>query len=195
MKTNSHSLADFIRRTETLHKSLRALIKKHPEDGLQPDDKIFNRLLTNDWRNSPNSIGALEKRYVDAATWVHDLNTYHQELCEFCDYSLGAPTKPKELPMNPYLRTSASECLRQLELQFQVLSRWEREATDSVAANRVAGLRADLQVLVKERGMKAVAAAAGVSTDTFQDFISGKTKPQQKTLDKLEALREGTKVT
>jgi hypothetical protein len=154
MKTQSHSLAGFIRRTDTLHKRLRALIKQHPEDGLQPDDKIFNRLLTKDWRNWHNFIGPLEKRYVDAAKWVDDFNTYHLELCEFCVYSLGAPTKPEELPMNPHLRMSASECLRRLELQFQVLSRWEREATNSVAADRVGRIRADLRVLVNKRGEK-----------------------------------------
>jgi hypothetical protein len=194
MKTKSPSLADFIRWTDTLHERLRALIKRHPEDGLQPDDKIFNRLLTIDWRKSHNFIGPPEKRYMDAAKWINDLNNYHQELCEFCVYTLGVPAKREELPMNPGLRLRASECLRQLELQFQVLSRWELEATDSVAANRVAGFRADFQVLVKERGMKAVAAAAGVSPDTLQDFISGKTKPQQKTLDKLETYVRRQKV-
>jgi hypothetical protein len=193
MKTQSHSLTGFIRRTDTLYKRLRALIKRYPEDGLQSDDKIFGRLLTNDWRYQ-NFIGPLEKRYVDAASWVGDFNTYHLELCEFCVYSLGAPTKPEELPMNPHLRMSASECLRRLQLQFQVLSRWEREATNSVAADRADRIRADLQVLVKERGMKAVAAAAVVSTDTLQDFISGETKPQKKTLDKLEAYVGGKKV-
>ena len=121
-------MASFIRRTETLHKRLRTLIKRHPEGGLQPDDKIFSRLLTNDWRNRHNLIGRPEKLYLDAAEWVDDLNAYHAELCDFCVRTLGAITKLHELPMNPDLRLPASECLRRLELQFQVLSRWDREA-------------------------------------------------------------------
>jgi hypothetical protein len=194
MKTQSHSLTGFIRRTDTLYKRLRALTKRYPEDGLQSDDKIFNRLLTNDWRYLQNFIGPLEKRYVDAANWVDDFNTYHLELCEFCVYSLGAPTKPEELPMNPHLRMSASECLRRLELQFQVLSRWEREATNSVAADRVGRIRADLQVLVNKRGIKTVEAKVGVNRDTFRDFMSGKTTPQKRSLDKLETYVTGQQV-
>jgi hypothetical protein len=193
MKIQSHSLAGFIRRTDALHQRLRALIKRHPEDGLQPDDKIFNRLLTNDWRHRHNFIGPLEERYVDAAKWVGDFNAYHLELWEFCVYSLGAPTKPEELPMNPHLRLPASECLRRLDLQLEVLSRWEREAPDSGAADRFGRIRAGLQVLVKDRGMKAVAAAAGVNRDTLQDFMSGKTTPQKKTLGRLEAYAKGQK--
>src|SRR6202035_2875550 len=108
-----------------------------------PDDKIFNRLLTNDWRFH-NFIGPLEQRYVDAAKWVDDFKRNHSDLCDFCLYSLGATTKLDELPMNPNLRLSASECLRCLELQFQVLGRWEYKATDSVAAERVARVKADL---------------------------------------------------
>ena len=187
MKTQSQSFTGFIRRTDTLYKRLRALIKRYPEDGLQSDDKIFNRLLTNDWRFLQNFIGPLEKRYVDAASWVYDFNTYHLELCDFCVYSLGAPKKSEELPMNPHLRMSASECLRRLELQFQVLSRWEREAANSQAADRVGRIRANLQVLVHDKGIKTVEADVGVNRDTFRDFMSGKTKPQTKTLDKLEA--------
>lgn len=136
MKIKSQSLADFILRTDALHKRLRALIKRHREDGLQSDDKIFDRLLTNDWRNLLTFIGPLERRYMDAAKWVTDLRTYHQELCEFCSYNLGAPTKPEELPMNPYLRLSASECVRRLEQQFEMLSCWESVAPNSVAADR-----------------------------------------------------------
>jgi hypothetical protein len=170
------------------------LIKQHPEDDAEPDDKIFNRLLTNDWRNWHNFIGPPDERYVDAAKWVDDLNAYQSELCDFCVYSLGATTKLDELPMNPGLRLPASECLRLLELQFQVLSRWEREATISVTADRVGRIRTDLQVLVNKKGIKTVEAEVGVDRDTFRDFMSGKTTPQEKTLDKLEFYVKGQEV-
>lgn len=194
MKTQFQSFTGFIRRTDTLYKRLRALIKRYPEDGLPSDDKIFNRLLTNDWRCLQSFIGPQEKRYVDAAKWVYDFNTYHLELWDFCVYSLGAPKKSEELPMNPHLRMSASVCLRRLELQFQMLSRWEREATNSVATDRVGRIRADLQVLVNKRGIKTVEAKVGVNRDTFRDFMSGKTTPQRRTLDKLEAYAAGRQV-
>ena len=186
MKTQSPSLASFIRQTDTLHKRLQALIKQYPEDALQPDEKIFNRLLTNDWRYLRNHSVALEKRYVDAAKWVDDFNRYHSDLRDFCVYRLGTPTKLNELPMYPQLRLSAERCVYYLELQFEVLRRWEGEATDSVGAERVVRLKADLRVLVDKRGIKTVEAEAGVNRDTILDFLNGKTKPQQKTLDKLE---------
>src|ERR1035437_4974077 len=109
MKTQSDSLASFIRRTDTLYKSLEKLIKQCPEDALQPDDKIFSRILTNDWRYLTNDFtGPVEKRYADASTWVEALHSYHSDLCDLCTYNLGAaPTKrasslwPQNLPPLP----------------------------------------------------------------------------------------------
>ena len=45
MKTQSYSLTSFIRRTDTLYESLKKLIRQYPEHALQPDDKIYNRIL------------------------------------------------------------------------------------------------------------------------------------------------------
>jgi hypothetical protein len=126
MKTQSHTLASFIRRTDTLYKNLETLITQYPEDALQPDDKIFNRILTNDWRYLKNDFtGPVAKRYADASKWVEALHSYHSDLCDFCTFTLGAAKKVKELPMHPNLPLSASQCLHHLELQFQVLTRWE----------------------------------------------------------------------
>jgi hypothetical protein len=186
MKTQSHSLASFIQRTDALYKRLRRLIKQYPEDHLQPDDRIFNRLLTADWRYWHNFIGPQEQRYVDAAAWISDLNRYHLELCEFFQYQLGAPNRVNQLAMNPHLRMSASQCLHQLQLQIQLLTRWKGEATDSAPADRAARLRKNLEVEVRRSGPKAVAAAAGVNADTLRDFMSEKTRLQEKTLRKLE---------
>jgi hypothetical protein len=188
MKTQSHSLASFIRRTETLYNALEKLIKQYPEDVLQPDHKIFNRILTNDWRYATNDFtGPLEKRYVDAGTWVEALHNYHVDLCDFCTYSLGAAQKLDELPMHPKLPLSASRCLYCLELQFQVLTRWDIEAKGCASADHLAGLRTDLQALIQKRGMKTVAVEVRLSQDTIRDFTSRKTKVQEKTLRKLEA--------
>jgi hypothetical protein len=188
MKTQSPSLASFIQRTDVLRKSLQRLIKRYPEDALQPDDKIFNRILTNDWRYLRSDFnGPMEKRYAEAVKWVEALHSYHSDLCDFLIYSLGAPKKVDELPMHPRLPVPASQCLRCLELQIQVLTRWDREATHSVATDRVARLRADLQALIDERGTKAVEAEVGVNGDTLRDFIRGKTNPHEKSLSKYKA--------
>jgi hypothetical protein len=188
MKTQSHSLASFIRRTDTLYNSLEKLIKQYPEDALQPDHKIFNRILTNDWRYLKNDFtGPLEKRYADAGTWVEALHSYHSDLCDFCTYSLGAAQKLGELPMHPHLPLSASQCLHCLELQFQVLTRWEGEAKGSASADHLSRLRTDLQAVIQKKGMKTVEVETGLSRDTIRDFASGKTKVQEKTLQKLGA--------
>ena len=74
MKTQSYSLASFIRRTDILYKGLEKLIRQYPEDALQPDAKIFNRILTNDWRYWTGDFnGPVEKRYADANNWVEAL--------------------------------------------------------------------------------------------------------------------------
>lgn len=188
MKTHSYSLASFIRRTDTLYKSLEKLIKQYPEDALQPDDKIFNRILTNDWRYLKNDFtGPVEKRYADASKWVEALRSYHSDLCDFCTYSLGAAQKLDELPMHPNLPLPASRCLDQLKLQFQVLTRWESEAKASASADHLSRLRTDLQALIQKRDMKTVTVEARLSRDTIRDFTSGKTKVQEKTLQKLDA--------
>jgi hypothetical protein len=48
--------------------------------------------------------------------------------------------------------------------------------------------------VVNKRGIKTVEAEVGVNRDTFRDFMSGKTTPQKKTLDKLEAYVKGQQV-
>jgi hypothetical protein len=187
MKIRSHSLSSFVQRTDTPYKNLQKLITQYPEDALQPDDKIFNRILTNDWRYLKNDFtGPVEKRYADASKWVEALHSYHSDLCDFCKYSLGAAQKLDELPMHPNLRLSASQCLDHLKLQFQVLTRWESEAKASASADHLSRLRTDLQALIQTRGMKTVKVEAGLSRDTIQDFTSGKTKVQEKTLQILE---------
>jgi hypothetical protein len=188
MKIRSHSLSSFVQRTDTLYKSLHGLIKQYPEDALQPDDKIFNRILTNDWRYLKNDFnGPVEKRYADASKWVEALRSYHSDLCDFCIYTPGAAKKLDELPMHPDLPLSASQCLHRLELQFQVLTRWESEAKAAASDDRLARLRTGLQALLQKNGMKTVEVETHLSRDTIRDFMSGKTKVQEKTLQKLDA--------
>ena len=181
MKTNANSLDSFIRRTQKLARQLRTLIKRYPEDQMEPDQRIFNRLLTNDWRYPSSYEGPVEPRYLEAVKYVADLRRYHSELVEFCRYELSAPAKQVELPMNPWLRLSGLECVRQLELQLTVLTRWNDDATD-----RTAKIRRNLQTLVDDRGFKTVAAAMNVNADTLRDFLAERTAPQEKTMDSIK---------
>jgi hypothetical protein len=187
MKTQSRNLDTFIRRTQKLARQLRALMKRYPEDHLEPDQRIFNRLLTNDWRYPSGQNVCLELRYSEAVRCVDDLRNYHSELVEFCRYELNAVTKLVELPMNPWLRLSGSECARQLELQAKVLGRWKHDDTSSPPLSRVAKIRCDLQRLADQRGLKNVAAAIHRNVDTLRDFLTGKTRPQEKTIERIES--------
>jgi hypothetical protein len=68
-----------------------------------------------------------------------------------------------------------------------VLTRWESEAKASASADHLSRLRTDLQALIQKRDMKTVTVEARLSRDTIRDFTSGKTKVQEKTLQKLDA--------
>lgn len=180
MKTNSTSLETFIRRTQKLSRELRALMTRYPEDHMEPDQRIFNRLLTTDWRYLPGYHGPVELRYSKAAEWVKALDSYDSDLREFCRYELNAPTKLKELPMQPWLRLSGAECLHLLELQGKALRRW-RDAI-SPANSRLTQIRRDLQAVVDERGVKTVAAEIPVNVDTLRDLLAEKTNPHGETM-------------
>lgn len=185
MKTNANSLDSFIRRTQKLARQLRTLIKRYPEDQMEPDQRIFNRLLTNDWRYPSSYEGPVEPRYSEAVKYVADLRRYHSELVEFCRYELSAPAKQVDLLMNPWLRLSGLECVRQLELQLTVLTGWNDDATDPPTRFRTAKIRRNLQTLVDDRGFKTVAAAIDVNADTLRDFLAERTAPQKKTMDRI----------
>lgn len=60
------------------------MVKRYPEDALEPDQKIFNRLLTTDWRYLQGDLyGPVERRYSDAVKWIEALHRYDSDLREF----------------------------------------------------------------------------------------------------------------
>lgn len=187
MKTNSTSLDTYIRRTQKLTRELRALMNRYPEDHMEPDQRIFNRLLTSHWRYLYPFHGPFELRYWQAVEWIEDLGNYDSELREFCIYELNAPTKLDELPMNPGLPLSGPRCVRQLELQLKVLRRWKDGNTNSPAQSRIAEIRRDLQTLVDERGVKTVAAEIPLNVDTLRDFLAERTTQQKETMDGIKS--------
>ncbi len=183
MKTNSTSLETFIRRTQKLTRELRALMNRYPEDHMEPDQRIFNRLLTTDWRYLSTYQGPIEVRYREVVDWIDQLESYHAGLVELCTYELNVPGKLGELPMNPRLPLSGPQCVHQLELQIKVLRRWQEALAP--ANSRRTQIRHDLQILVDERGAKTVAAEIPVNIDTLRDLLAEKTNPHGETMKSI----------
>lgn len=180
-RTASRSaLARLAAETHRLERGLAALIRRYPEDGMEPDNRIFHRLLTNDWRYSVKQHGPLEQRYAAAAQWVAEFDAYVRSLLEYCMLA----QKEVQLPLTGRLRIPVAEILRLLRLQRQILVQWQEDPAPHGRDNS-AVLRDKLQRALQTRGAKAVAAEAGVNRDTLQDFVQGKTAPRQKTLLKL----------
>ena len=179
-----------LRETARLRRQLERLVKSYPDEHRDPDDRILNRILTNDWRYLRGGLyGPHEHRYVEAVDWVDQFDAYVDRLRDCCFYKLEAPDRFAALPLTEHMRVPASECIRLLGLQGEMIARWSGLAGD--VQSRASGskderkLRSRLQALVDSLGAKRVAADIGCTRDTLGDFLSGKTKPQEKTMQLL----------
>ena len=69
------TLRSLQRETVQLQRKLQLLVDRYPEGGLEPDDRILNRLLTTYWRQAHGGLpGPRERRYWEAVDWV---NQFH----------------------------------------------------------------------------------------------------------------------
>jgi hypothetical protein len=183
------TINELIRKTLSLQKTLKQLVKDFSEDGLPADERIFNRILTNDWRLPADQQSCHEERYLRAVNWVNEFRDYIRQLREYCLHERGARESLSMLPLNGNQRASASECLRLLPLQHQILMRWsnvEGERTRRPKSDEDSKLHAELESLVAKNGTKAVAAGIGCTRDTLEDFLASKTRPQGKTRKKMK---------
>ena len=179
--------------TKRLERDLANLTKKYPEDHLQPDSRIFNRVLTTDWRYSSELYGPLERRYVDAASWVDRFHCYLNKLREYCTY-MESPERFGNLPLNCNRRTSAADCLRLLTLQSGMLARWSAEERSGAKDSELEDLRSGLGQIAKTKGLKQTAAELGVNRETLSDIIATRTtKPHRETRMKLRRYIQGHK--
>lgn len=187
MKNRSPTLKELLRETAYLRRQLQRLVDSYPEDTLDPDDRILNRILTNQWRQLHGGYyGPRERRYEEAVDWVKRFDAYIDRLRNYCSYDLDAPKRFSALPLTGRAPVPASECIRLLELQSKQIARLSREGSDipSTASETksVRELRSRLQVRVGNLGAKTVAAEISCARDTLSDFLAEKTKPQEKTM-------------
>jgi hypothetical protein len=163
------------------------LVDTYPEDKLEPDVRIFNRILTHDWRHAHGGLhGPHEPRYREAAKWVDQFHTYSGLLKEYCLYELEAPERFENLPLNRNRRLAASEYVRLLGVQQKMLERWlECGPVKPVKKTGDEFLRSRLKVLVEAESLKTVAVQVPCSQDTLSDFLRGITKPQEKVKQRL----------
>lgn len=179
-KTSPAPLGKLAAETHRRERSLASLMRRFPEEKLEPDDRIFNRLLTDDWRYSGKQHGPLEERSAAAAQWVAEFDAYVRSLLERCMLA----QRELQLPLTGRLRIPVAEILRLLRLQRQILVQWQEDPA-AHGRDASASLRNKLRHALQTCGAKAVAADSGVNRDTLRDSVQGKTTPRQKTLTKL----------
>ena len=123
---------------------------------------------------------------MEAVDWVNQFDAYVERLREYFVYELQAPDRFATLPLPGRAPVPASECIRLLELQGKRIAGWSRitgGAPSPASENKsVRDLRSRLQASVDSLGAKRVAADIGCTWDTLTDFLGGKTKPQEKTM-------------
>jgi hypothetical protein len=183
------STIELIHKTRSLQESLKQLLADFSEDGLPMDERIFNRILTNDWRLPLGRNSPPNERYRRAVAWVNDFRNYVQRLREYCFHELGDRQQFENLPLNGNQRASADECLRKLPIQLRILQRWrngEKTKRIQIKGNGDRKLRSQLKSFVDTLGSAAVADGIPCDRDTLEDFLRGNTKPQEKTLKKFQ---------
>jgi len=179
------TIDELIRKTRSLQGALKRLLVDFSEDRIPMDERIFNRILTNDWRLPMDRKGPREERYIRAVAWVTEFHNYIGQLREYCFHDRGDREQFANLPLNGNQRASADECLRKLPIQLRILQRWrDGEKTQKTQIKRAGDrkLHSQLKSLVDTLGSKAVADEIPCDRDTLEDFLRGNTAPQEKTL-------------
>lgn len=179
----STTLTELMAQTARLGKRLQGLVKKYPDDSVEPDGRIFSRILTNDWRRPIGGVhGPLDKRYWDAVAWVESFDAYVRKLLA---YFAQQPERLATLPLTRRLRLPAAQLLQLFELQRDMLTL--EEPKPQVRNKDIHELRKRLQHDANALGSDELADRIGCNRDTLSDFLLGKTKPQEKTMKKLRA--------
>lgn len=94
------TITELIGTTRSIQRSLEQLLADFSEDGLPMDERIFNRILTNDWRLPLGQNSPPNERYRRAVAWVTDFRKYINQLRDFCFYELGDRKRFEDLPLN-----------------------------------------------------------------------------------------------
>src|SRR4029079_10931354 len=80
--------------------------------GLEPDDRILNRLLTTYWRQAHGGLpGPRERRYWEAVDWVNQFHAYIRRLSDYFRYEAEEPERLGKLPLAIALPLPAAELI------------------------------------------------------------------------------------
>ena len=189
--TMSTTLTELSAQTAHLGKRLQGLLKQYPDGTVEPDERIFNRILTNHWRHAIGGVhGPFEARYWDAVGWVKSFDVYLRELTEHFTFELEQPERMSKLPVTKRLALPSAELIRLLKIQQGMLLRWAKAGKPSKPQGRKdddQDLRKRIRQHADALGLDELAKQIGCNRDTLSDFLLGKTKPQEKTMKKLRA--------
>jgi len=187
------TLRSLQRETVQLQRKLQLLVDRYPEGGLEPDDRILNRLLTTYWRQAHGGLpGPRERRYWEAVDWVNQFHAYIRRLSDYFRYEAEEPERLGKLPLAIALPLPAAELIRRLSLQGQMLKRWagSGKEPDPRRGKDEREIRTYLRSQCNVKGLEVVAREIGCDRDTLSDFLNESTKPQEKTLQKFREYRQ-----
>ena len=135
------------RATRQLREALERLATKFPDNHLEPDARILNRILRLDWRHLHGDLhGPHEERYWAAVEWVKRFDAYIGHLHGDFRYELEAPERLRLLPITNRSQLDASKLIRQLKTQQRMLSKWVKAAKQSERDEELEQLRSDLSM-------------------------------------------------
>jgi hypothetical protein len=179
------TLAGLIRRTSKLRRDLVSLQRRFPEDQLEPENRVFPRLISPRWRNLVGDVhGPYDRKHTEAVNWISQYGDYIRDLEGYVAGVMLRPDLFSSLPFNGQLELSADECVRRLSLQEGALKRIQAVAKEHCTSTRedLDSLRDHLIAAVETNGMKDLVAGTGLNRDTINDFIRGRSSPRKPTL-------------
>jgi hypothetical protein len=189
------TLPALIRTTTGLRHDLAALMKRFPEDRLDPKDRIFVRLLTSHWRNPfGKEYTSDQQKQIEAIKWIERYRKYIGDLeallCGVLQQREAFRMLPlHELPIHPQFQFSADKCLDKLALQHAALKAFADRGKGPIpgAGGKLESLRTKLVAVIAKGGLDECVVKTGLHRETVQDFAKGHTKnPRGRTLEKLE---------
>jgi hypothetical protein len=184
------TLAHLIRRTSKLRRDLVLLQLRFPEDQLEPESRVFPRLVSTRWRNLVGeNNGPYERKRTEAVSWICQYGDYIRDLEGYISSVMLRPDLFSALPFNGQLELSADDCVQRLSLQEAALKRIQAGETQgyrSSATKDLGSLRDRLRAAVQRNGLKDIVCKIGANPDTINDFIRGRSLPRKATVDRFE---------
>lgn len=162
---------------KALHRSLRDLLRRFPEDDIHESKQIFIRLGRPYWRDDGNYVTVHEEKYVRAAEWMAEWDEFR---LHFLELLAIIDPQNEDLKDRQFQTATADDFLLVLKLDADYLERFfdgnpkgPKEPKKSGA--ELERLRDQLKPIVTKLGQKHVAAESHVHANTISDFINERT--------------------